>query len=194
VPAHQQQQPEQPSPHQPLQTVSEAGSPAGDTPADAEATHSLQSHLMTAATDTAHLAAAAGLPLEDGFMRGTADSTPDQLANGVMAEAQSTAEMTDSMPAAEACDANADADVTPADVTPDVTPADVTSADGHPPQMAVLASLDQVRSRAVALALSLCAALHVKALLCLCHAVALSIVHVSNKYKLLLGVQTAQQC
>ncbi len=162
--SHQQQQPEQLSPHEPRQTAAEADSPPGDTSTDAEATHSLQSRLMTAATDAAHPAAAAGLPHEGIAMPGTADSVLDQAANTVMAEAQSTAEMTDSMPAVEAHDAVADADVTPADMTP----ADVTPADGHPPQMAVLASLDQVRSRAEAFALSLYAALHVKALWCLC--------------------------
>ncbi len=167
--SHQQQQPEQLSPHEPRQTAAEADSPPGDTSTDAEATHSLQSRLMTAATDAAHPAAAAGLPHEGIAMPGTADSVLDQAANTVMAEAQSTAEMTDSMPAVEAHDAVADADVTPADMTPaDVTPADVTPADGHPPQMAVLAPLDQVRSRAEAFALSLYAALHVKALWCLC--------------------------
>ena len=150
-----------------MQTVSEAGSPPGDTPTDTEATHSLQAHLMTAATDAAHPAAAAGLPFEDGSKAGTADSIPDQVADGVMAEAQSTSEMTNSMPAAEAHNADAD-------VTPDVTSADVTPADGHPPQMAVLASLDQVRSRAEAFALSLYAAFHVKAPWCLCCAMALS--------------------
>jgi len=170
VPSHQQQQPEQPPPHQPLQTASEApsppGDPAGDNPAGAEATHSLQSHLMTAATDAAHPAAAVGLPFEDGAVPSTADSIPNELAN-VLAEGQSTAEMVDSMPAAEAHDADAD-------VTPDVTSADVTIADGHPPQMAVLASLDQVRSQADAFALSLYAAFHVKALWCLYCAMALS--------------------
>ena len=160
MPSHQQQQPEQPSPHEPLQTAPEAGTPAGDAPADVEASHSLHAHLMTAATDAAHPAAVAASPLE-----GTCTGTADQSANGVMAEAQSTAEMADSMPAAEAGNADADADVTPADVTP---------ADCHPPQMAVLASLDQVRSRADASALSLCAGLHIKALLCLCRAVASS--------------------
>ena len=80
--------------------------------------------------------------------------------------------MTDSMPVAEAHDA--DADVTPAVVTHDVTPAGGTPADGHPPQMAVLASLDQVRSRAEAFALSLYAASLVKAPWCLCCAMALS--------------------
>ena len=165
MPSHQQQQAEQLSPHVPLQTAAEAGSPPGDTPADAEATHSLQAHLMTAATDAAHPAAAAGSPLEGVSMPGTADSIPDQSANGVMAEAQSTAEIADSMPAAEACDA--DADVIPV---------------GHPPQMAVLASLDQVRSRADAFAFSLYAASHVKALLCLCRAVALSMLCACQQY------------
>ena len=118
---------------------------------------------MTAATDAAHPAAAAGLPLEGNSMPGTAESIPDQLANGIMVEAQSTAEMTDSLPAAEAHNVDADADVTP--------------ADGHPPQMAVLASLDQVRSRADASVLSLYAGLRVKALLCLCRAVASSMLN-----------------
>ena len=122
---------------------------------------------MTAATDAAHTAAAAGLPLEGNSMPGTAESIPDQLANGVMVEAQSTADMTDSLPAAEAHNVDADADVTP----------DVTPADGHPPQMAVLASLDQVRSRADASVLSLYAGLRVKALLCLCRAVASSMLN-----------------
>ncbi|KAA6423316.1 MAG: gem-associated 2 [Trebouxia sp. A1-2] len=130
LPAHQQQQPEQPLPHEPLQTAAEAGSPAGDAPANTEATHSLQAHLMTAATDAAHPAAVASLPLEGVPMAGTAASISDQPTRGVMAEAQATAETTDSMSAAEAHNADAGAALTP--------------ADGHPPQMAVLASLDQV--------------------------------------------------
>lgn len=87
------------------------------------------------------------------------DVTTMPAANGITAEAQSAAEASDGASAeasgAAQQSANQGPDSMPASAQ-SAADTDMTSAAGHPPQMAVLASLDQVRSLTDASALPIC--------------------------------------